>query len=121
MTAGAHASAASVAAGVLVAIVFAAFSEPSRDGTSWYAPLFLETDALAVILGFIIGYYYPKYRRLTMVAGAIPLVGLGLTSQVLGLPQGYPDVGWYYALAAVSVIYVGMIAVAGIQREENAT
>jgi hypothetical protein len=103
----------------VVAIVFGVFSEPRYDGSFWRAPLFYETDLLAGALGSIVGYCFPSYRQSAVVAGAIPMAALGLTSYSLGLPQGHPNTGWYYLLALVMVIYAAGVILASMHRDEE--
>ena len=119
MSQGARVVVASLGAGIVVALVFAAFSEPRYDGSFWRAPVHYETDLLAGVLGAIIGYRFPSYRRSAVVAGAIPMAALGLTGYFSGLPQGHPDAGWYYLLAIVLVIYGAGVILASMHRDEE--
>jgi peptidoglycan/LPS O-acetylase OafA/YrhL len=110
---------ASLGAGIVIALVFAMFSEPRFDGAFWRAPLRYESDLLAGLLGGIIGYRFPSCRRSAVVAGAVPMAALGVTSYFFGLSQGRPDAGWYYLLAIVMVVYGAGVILASMYRDEE--
>jgi hypothetical protein len=97
----------SLAAGTVVAVLYAVFSEP------WFG------FYITAVLGFAVGYFCVGSAIALLVPGLLPLAALVALKIIVGIPEDRVEPPWFYFIALVAVFYAGFVWYGTNEREEQ--
>ncbi len=107
MTVHLQSASISLAAGAVVAVLYAVFSEP------WFG------FYITAVLGAAVGYFCVGSAIALIVPGLLPLAALVALKLIVGIPEDRVEPAWYYFIAIVAVFYAGAVWYGANEREEQ--